>query len=471
MFIRDVALIIALSFLFTACGSSGGGSNGDINPTSVSSESPHNRSITYGGIIHDGRPLTEDTATDAQVTADGGYMITGSIDVAVLVLNFNSEGDLSWEKIYGTKDDTYATSLYQTHDEGYVVCGNRYYEAAADDLGVFILKITSMGDVEWYRFFGGPDDLTMSYHNLKRCRSILQVTDGGYVMAGGTGYGDLGWITKLDGDGNVEWERTYGAEEESDRHFSISTLVQTADGGYMLAGRSGFHQSSSSFYPDILWDAHIVKLDSDGMVLWSKNYGEDEYDSISSIRQTEDGKYIAAGTTASYGAGKSDIWVLRIDEEGMIEWQKTFGSKYWEGGRDIRETEDGGYMLGGGIHMSFSSAIVIKLDAEGNVLWDKTYGKRRYYADMSLEKTDGNYAIIGHTYTDGYEDIWILHVDAEGDGDSGCYTSRSDLIQTEDTSVKGTDAELRSTSVSPEERDLHFKAYAVDSITLTECAE
>ncbi|MDY6864928.1 MAG: hypothetical protein SVY15_03010 [Halobacteriota archaeon] len=150
--------------------------------------------------------------------------------------------------------------------------------------------------------------------------SAQQTKDGGYILAGytesyGAGNKDA-WLIKTDSNGNEEWNRTFGGEG-GDAAFSI---LQTADGGYILAGGTGSYDAG-------MIDAWLIKTDSNGNEEWNRTYGGRDYDLGMSARQTKDGGYILVGYTESYGAGKEDAWLIKTDKNGNEEWNRTFGGE------------------------------------------------------------------------------------------------------------------------------------------------
>ncbi len=125
-------------------------------------------------------------------------------------------------------------------------------------------------------------------------------------------------------------------------------------------------------------DAWVIKLDANGNVQWQKTYGGKGDDYAYSIQQTSDGGYIVAGKTLSFGTGDSDAWVIKLDAKGNVQWQKTYGGEYDDFVHSIQQTSDGGYIVAG-YTLSFGAgndAWVIKLDAKGNVQWHKTYARK-----------------------------------------------------------------------------------------------
>jgi hypothetical protein len=168
--------------------------------------------------------------------------------------------------------------------------------------------------------------------------SIQQTSDGGYVMTGGTlsfGASWDAWVLKLDANGNVQWQRTYG-DTQDDYAYSIQ---QTSDGGYVVAGEMPFIMRGSD-----LW---VLKLHSNGTEQWAKAYGGPNNDRANAIQQTPDGGYIVAGETGSFGAGGSDAWILKLDVNGDVQWARAYGDTNNDYANAIQQTSDGGYVVAG----------------------------------------------------------------------------------------------------------------------------
>jgi hypothetical protein len=218
-----------------------------------------------------------------------------------------------------------------------------------------ILKLSSSGDVEWQKTYGGSD--------VDRVESIRQTKDGGYIAAGstnsfGAGWSDI-WILKLDSSGDIEWQNTYG-ESSGDSAYSIQ---QASDGGYIVAGLTySFGAGERDFW--------VLKLFSNGNVEWQRSYGGANNDTAHSIQQTTDGGYIAAGYTYSFGAGRDDFWVLKLDLVGNVEWENTYGANNWDRAFSIQQMSGGEYLVSG-YTWSYSDGesdfLVIKIDPAGYV--------------------------------------------------------------------------------------------------------
>jgi beta-propeller uncharacterized protein DUF5122 len=367
---------------------------------------------TYGG------PDDLSWATSIQQTSDGGFIVGSKgcyyapiyySDYDFKVLKLNANGNVIWQKTYGGSGDDLINSIQQTSDGGFIVVGST--SSFSGSGGIWVLKLNANGNVIWQKTYGGSDS--------DGANSIQETSDGGFIVVGSTisfsgisGY----WVLKLDANGNIAWQRAYGNSSQ----FATS-IQQTSDGGFIVAGFT---------YPTPLKFC-VLKLDGNGNVIWQKTYGGSKISEATSIQETSDGGFIVAGYTNSYGAGNSDIWVLKLNVNGNVTWQKTYGGTGGDGASSIQQTTDGGFILAGSTSSFGSGGIwVLKLDANGNVTWQKTYGGSGVDRARSIQQTsDGGFIVAGDTSSYGASDwdIWVLKLDANGNI-PGC-----DLIQ--DTSV------------------------------------
>jgi hypothetical protein len=273
------------------------------------------------------------------------------------------EGDVcSFAKTIGGSDDDVAFSIIQSSDGGYVVAGwTKSFGAGYSDM--YVVKLDSSGNVQWTKTIGGSkDDLALS---------IIQSSDGGYVVAGWTksfGAGSLDmYVVKLDSSGNVQWTKTIGGGSSLFAVDYAFSIIQSSDGGYVVAGKTlSFGAGGYDFY--------VVKLDSSGNVQWTKTIGGSDWDEARSIIQSSDGGYVVAGYTYSFGADYSDIYVVKLDSWGNVQWTKTIGGSVTDVAYSIIQSSDGRYVVAGWTS-SFGAGdddfYVVKMDDNGNVCFSQ----------------------------------------------------------------------------------------------------
>ncbi|WP_295201173.1 T9SS C-terminal target domain-containing protein [uncultured Chryseobacterium sp.] len=256
--------------------------------------------------------------------SDGGYAVAGRIysstnGTNVFVLKLGVTGNVEWQKEYGGSEIDYGYSIIQTTDGGYAVAGftksnNGDVSGNHGGLDMWIIKITATGTKQWAKAFGGS--------GYDAANSIIQTSDGGYAVAGYTGSNDGNvsgnhgqndmWVVKLSAAGNLEWQKPLG-NVYSDQANSI---IQVTDGGYVVVGASSNISNGNS-------DLFIVKLNSTGDILWQKIYGGTGADSASSVIQTTGGGYAVAANIESNNGnvtgsfnGARDFFIPRLDPAG-----------------------------------------------------------------------------------------------------------------------------------------------------------
>ena len=396
---------------------------------------------TYGG------PLTEYTGSLAR-TSDGGYVMagmtasTGAGETDCLVLKFDSDLNLEWQKTYGASGYEACWSIQQTEpDRGYIALGNtRSFGSGAQ--AVWLLKLDNSGNVEWQKAYGGAigeDGVT------------VRQTSSGYIVGArtnsfGKGNNDF-WLLNLDASGNILWQNSYGGPSTE----FLYDLELATGGGYILVGQTMSYGAGGN-------DALVVKVEADGNIAWQKTYGGTLGDWANSV-QVVDGGYVIHAETASFGAGQRDVWILKIDENGEIIWQKTYGgpaSDEGDGFGRIRQTSDQGYIVTAAT-MSFGAgdydAWLLKLDAGGNVQWQRSYGGAGWeWAYLAEEMADGGYIMAADTrsFGVGVSDMWLLKLEADGSL-ANCPFSEVTNATVTDTVVTGvtSTAEMTTTTATP----------------------
>ncbi len=312
-----------------------------------------------------------------------------------------AHAQVRFAKTYGGTNDEWASSVQQTSDGGYIMAG-RTRSFGAGGVDVFLVKTDANGNLQWAKAYGGGGaDLAFS---------VQQTSDGGYIVAGlthsfGAGNGDF-FVVKTDANGNIQWAKTYGGTG-ADTAWSVQ---QTSDGGYIVAGYT------RSFGAGNL-DIFLIKTDANGNVEWAKTYGGAGDDRAYSVQQTSDGGYILVGETRSFGAGGSDIFLIKTDEFGNVQWAKTYGGTNNEWAYSVQQTSDGGYIVAGTMRTSLTNndIFLIKTDANGNVQWAKTYAETNDDRTYSVQQTsDGGYIVAGTRRISLNYSIFLIKTYANG---------------------------------------------------------
>ncbi len=295
--------------------------------------------------------------------------------------------------------------------------------------------------IQWQRCLGGS-----GYDFMGDRHSIIQTTDGNYVVCGivnsvdgdikaSKGQQDM-WAAKINNKGDVIWEKSYGGSW-SDGARSIS---QTLDGGFILSGTASSDDSDVVAHHGMkgFIDGWIVKIDSIGLIQWSKTLGGSDQDDITDIIQTSDGGFIGVGYSHSIDGdvtknnGAYDGWIVKLDSKGEIEWQKTYGGDTSDYFRSIIETSDHKYLVGG-YSMSKNGDLtfnhgdfdtwLIKLNTKGEIEWQNCFGgSNREIISSVIEIPDRGYLLAGTTQSadgdisvfHGSTDAWLVQVSPSG---------------------------------------------------------
>jgi hypothetical protein len=346
---------------------------------------------------------TTDVGRSVRQTSDGGYIIAGDTRSQgagrsdAWLIKTDSAGNRLWDKTFGGESPDGGKVAEQTSDGGYIIIGStQSYGAGGVD--AWLIKTDANGNEVWSKTYGGTN------HDIAYAGQ--QTSDGGYVAVGSTrsyaadSTSSEIWLTKTDASGNVTWVRTYGPGDG----FSIQ---QTTDGGFIVAGDIG----------GVNGDLRLLKIDPDGDLVWNVTYGGADEDWGYSVKQTTDGGYVVAGFTRSFGAGSMDAWLVKTDSVGNVAWRRTYGTESTEQAISVRQTTDGGYIVAGWKSPPenlISDAWLIKTDADGNELWEKTFGGSGSEEALSvIQASDGGYVITGSITSSGAggQDVWLFKTD------------------------------------------------------------
>jgi len=342
-------------------------------------------------------------------TTDGGYAIAGatrSFGAGLddfLILKLDRYGDIEWTRSIGGPQRDLAYSLFQTSDGGYIVVGITYSFGTGDE-DIMVIKLGSVGNLEWAKTYGGPD--------LDECYagSLARTADDGCVFVGGTksfGAGDVDiMVVKLGATGNIEWARTFGYQY---RDFGYS-VIQTGNGGYVVVGQT----MGTAVGPGKVL---VLRLSPSGDLEWSNMLSGPYTNEAFEVIQTSDGGYAIVGNTDIPGADL-ECMVIKLGSTGNLEWAKAIGGPDWDESYSIAQTPDGGYVVAG-ITLSYGpdDLFLFKLSATGELVWGRTFGGPSRDALAFLKRTgDGGFAITGYTESFGVggRDIMVITVEPDG---------------------------------------------------------
>ena len=345
---------------------------------------------TYGG-------SDDERASDLIQTNDGGYAVIGKSksedgDVSenagyedFWIIKLDSYGSILWQKSFGYSGVDTPNSIIQTNDQGYLITG--------------VL------------------DVSASNGQGSRLSSVQARHAGGDY-----------WVIKLNSSGNKEWSNYYGGTFTDTAYDT----VQTNDNGYIIVG------SSDSIDVDISnnkgnYDFWIIKISEFGDLIWEKSFGGDQVDEARAISQMADGNYLVVGDTRSSNLdisqnnGAADLWVIKISSDGSLLWEKTLGGSNFDVARSISKTQQNDFLISGSSRSSDgifinnngqNDALLLKINSNGYLQWQKTIGGPEidfFYGAEEL--TDGSIVAVGDSDSSnidimenkGFKDLLILY--------------------------------------------------------------
>ena len=309
----------------------------------------------------------------------------------------NTFGDASYD---------YGRSLIELNDGGYLIAGNT--SLLGDNYSnALLIKIDHTGKEMWKR------DYTFS--SVDRLNMVKELQDGSLVAAGftmsSTNYSKDIFVIKTDAQGNLEWQRSYGdAQDETANSIDISI-----DGGFIISGEVINENTGFSL-------CYLIKIDNEGELDWSNTFGGSQNDNGLSVISTSDAGFAITGMTRSLGDSNGDVWLIKVNSNGEMEWERTYGGDDTEYGRTIQQTVDGGYIIIGqteSFGLGYNDAYLIKTDSQGNEIWSQTFGGQGTDQGRQVVNTlDEGYLISGYTDsfgTLGGFNFWLVKANSLGE--------------------------------------------------------
>ncbi|MCE2613712.1 hypothetical protein LVD13_12075 [Flavobacteriaceae bacterium D16] len=365
-------------------------------------------------------------------------------------LSESFQGEVVWIKNFGGSGDDTAQSVIETTDGGYAVLG--YTNSTDGDLhgkaqnvnDYWLLKLDSDGNLQWSKTYGGSKD--------DRGQAIIQTLDGGYAITGyamsddGDGSNNNGfhdnWILKLDAQGNLEWEKSFGFSG----HDHSYDLVQTTDGGFFFVGflditsalADGTYYKRNSLTRHGVGEFWGTKIDASGNLEWRSYYGGTNNDRAHAVVEADDGGFVMAGFSESedfdisQSRGSYDFWVVKITMTGELVWERSFGGTGIEIAYDIAKTDNNSYLITGhtfstdqdiASHNGEADSWLIHVNDQGDLIWENTYGGSLFDAAQSVANISDNQILIagnaksdalGEIPNSGENDMWIAKTDLQG---------------------------------------------------------
>lgn len=300
-------------------------------------------------------------------TSDNGYCLVASNNGRSYYINSNERtpkpGDcsnISFIRTLGGDDSKYGSSVVQTVDGGYVATGN----TSSNNDDILIVKYSPLGNLLWSKTWGDE--------NAEYGSSIIQASDGNYIITGdrynySSNNTDV-FLNKFTPNGDLLWSKVWGNPAKND---SSGTVSQTNDGGYIITGSTITSDNKDLF---------IAKFTANGDLSWSKTWGGSDNDTGYTIKQTNDNGYIIAGDTYSYGAGESDVLLIKFSTDGTLSWFKTWGGSGYDRAYSVVQTSDNGYAITGETELKYSDTtgysdkniLLAKFTSDGTLSWNKT---------------------------------------------------------------------------------------------------
>jgi hypothetical protein len=363
------------------------------------------------------------------------------------IQNSEFQGTIDWALTFGGSQEDFAQSVIPTLDGNILVFGSSssidgdIIDKTVEESDYWLLKLSIEGTVLWSKTYGGSEEDVG--------QKVIQTSDGGFAIVGYSKSNDFdasnnegqhdNWILKLDMDGNILWEKSFGFAG----HDHAYSIIETNDGGFFMTGYLDITASEGEG-STIRNNRHGVgeywchKLDANGNLEWRNYFGGTNNDRSFDVVQANDGDFVIAGFSESNdfdisnSNGSYDYWVIKLNTVGELIWETSLGGSEIDQARSIIKTQDNAYIIAGNsfstdgaISNNYGSSdfLLVKLSNEGTVIWSKNYGGSQFDFATSINKSSEGYIVTGYSKSNdndvdgnyGDNDFWVLKISEQGD--------------------------------------------------------
>jgi uncharacterized delta-60 repeat protein len=349
----------------------------------------------------------EDVAYSVTSTYDGNFAVVGSCESFsdnrsdICLVKMEPSGKLLWRKVFGGEKDENGYDVIETKDRGLLVVGSSRSYSKRGNNSVYITKLNQNGKLLWDRVIGG------NKHDI--ANSVDEFANGDLLIAGSTqsfGKGrEDGYLIKLTSKGDTIWTKAIGSSAKD----TINDIKILKNQDFIVAGSTKSYGNGND-------DIYIVKFTKDGKQIFAKAIGEKNSDVGYAVEETLDGGCVVVGKIKSYDSKREDIIAIRLNKNGLIMWNRLFGSKKQDIAYDVLALNSGNFIISA-TTKSFGKGgydtYLLKLNKMGKILWADTFGADDDEKSYALTKLkDNSIVAVGETssYGAGKEDFYIIRI-------------------------------------------------------------
>jgi hypothetical protein len=350
-------------------------------------------------------------------TSDNGFAVAGLTrnigagNSDVYVIKFNESGVIEWTVTAGGTNNDIAHSIIQTRDNGYLIgAESRSFLSVATD--IYLIRLSETGVVLWEKIISG---FAAGDHSIDFLYSVVETSDNNFMVSATTsnfqgGFGGI-QLFKLDYNGDIIWNKVY-------TNFA-RYMIHTSDGGYALTGIADNRM-------------YALKLDNNGNFQWNTAVGGIPQDVARSIIQSSDGGYVMAGETLSYGSASGNMYIVKLDSLGNLQWTRYVGRNSGRSAAtEIIQTYGGGYAVAGHSN-SFGNqgrynVYLVKLNSSGEFEWNRAVGinQQNEFGNSIIQTSDSGFIVAGYISTGFGTNMFIVKFDKDGNTCSNMISPQS----------------------------------------------